>query len=669
MRTQLFAIAALAASGALWAAPAARVPELPIEHFMKHPAFLDVKISPDGEYLAATALATEDTGMLVFLRRKDMQVTGHVRLAGRSIVSSFFWVNDERVVLTVAEKDGSLDTPTPTGEIFASNRDGTKQQLLIGGRAAMDSSGLVRGKEKRLEGAQVVDTLRDDDKNILVAVYRYDEQDKAFPKVERMNVYSGSRSIVARAPVMGADYVTDAKYQVRFAHGQTVDLYRKLYYRNDDDADWRLVNDEAATGLDVDAVGFSADGKHAYLQAEEKEGPDSIYQWNPATGERKLVARDAAIDPQGIAYTHDGVTPYAVGYFAGLPKLAVFDNSVPEAKLLKALQASFPGQWVSIRSYTYDGSELVMRVSSDRNPGDFYLLDKDKKATYLLSARNWIEPEQMGEMKPVAYSTRDGLTVHAFLTLPPGSDGKNLPLIVHPHGGPFGPFDSWGFNPEVQLLANRGYAVLQPNFRGSGNHGRKFERLGYQQWGGTMQDDLTDATHWAIREGIANKDRICIYGASYGGYASGMGIAKEPDLYRCAVGYVGLYDLALFYRVGDVKDYDSGKNYLKETVGTDPAVLGRGSPALMADRIKTPIFLIAGGEDERCPAEQSERFEKALKKAGKTVEYLYNPHEGHGFYKLESNQELYTRMLAWFDRYIGEGATAAVAGAPQPKPD
>ncbi len=661
MKKYLFALAALAATGSAWAEGAAKVPELPIDTFMKHAAFLDVKISPDGEYLAATALATEDTGMLVFLRRKDLQVTGHVRLAGRSLVNSFFWVNDERVVLTVAEKEGSLDRPQATGEIFAANRDGTDQKLLIGGRAAMDTGGLVRGKEKRFEGAFVIDTLRDDDKSILVAVYRADEQDKAFPKIERMNVYTGARSIMSRAPVMRATYVADAKGQVRFAHGQTDDLKNKLYYRDDNDSDWRLVNDEAVTDVDVDSVGFSADGKRAFLQSDEREGPDAIYEWDPATNERKLAARDPAFDPQGIAYTHDGVTPYAVGYAAGLPKLSVFDPSVPEAKLHKTLQASFPGEWVSARSYTHDGSELVFRVTSDRNPGDFYLLGKDRKATYLLSARKWIEPEQMGEMKPVSYTTRDGLTVHGYLTLPPGSDGKNLPLIVNPHGGPFAAYDAWGFNPEVQLLANRGYAVLQVNFRGSGNHGRKFERSGYQQWGGTMQDDLTDATHWAIAQGIADKDRICIYGASYGGYASGMAIAKEPDLYRCAVGYVGLYDLALMYSRGDTKDFDSGKNFLKERIGIDPQVLGRGSPVFMTDRIKTPIFLIAGGEDVRCPPEQSERFEKALKKSGKTVEYLYNRHEGHGFYKLESNQELYTKMLVWFDRYIGSGAGKATA--------
>jgi dipeptidyl aminopeptidase/acylaminoacyl peptidase len=307
-------------------------------------------------------------------------------------------------------------------------------------------------------------------------------------------------------------------------------------------------------------------------------------------------------------------------------------------------------------TFTKDGSEAVFRVSSDRNPGEFYLLDKNKKATYLMATREWIKLEQMAEMRPISLTARDGLEIRGYLTVPKGSDGKNLPLIVHPHGGPFGPFDDWGFDPEVQMLANHGYAVMQLNFRGSGNYGREFERSGYQQWGGTMQDDLTDATLWAIKEGIADQDRICIYGASYGAYASAMGIAKEPDLYKCAVGYVGVYDMALMYNRGDIRERDSGVNFLKEALGTGSNKLAAASPTKMADRIKAPIFIVSGGEDQRAPKAHSEALRDALKKAGKPYEWMVAEHEGHGFFKEETNLELYTRMLAFFDKYIGTPA-------------
>ena len=200
--------------------------------------------------------------------------------------------------------------------------------------------------------------------------------------------------------------------------------------------------------------------------------------------------------------------------------------------------------------------------------------------------------------------------------------------------------------------------MLQVNFRGSGNYGRAFERLGYQQWGGTMQDDLTDATKWAIAQGIADKDRICIYGASYGAYASAMGVAKEPDLYRCAVGYVGVYDMQMMYTRGDIQDRDSGLAFLGEALGGGKENLSKRSPTALADRIKAPVFLVVGLDDVRAHPDHSKAMKRALEKAGKEVEWLAKDYEGHGFFKEENNRELYTKMLAFFEKHIGKGEAA-----------
>ena len=176
---------------------------------------------------------------------------------------------------------------------------------------------------------------------------------------------------------------------------------------------------------------------------------------------------------------------------------------------------------------------------------------------------DWIKPEEMSPMKPIVVKARDGLPLHGYITIPKNSNGKNLPLIINPHGGPHGPRDEWGFNPEVQLFANRGYAVLQINYRCSCGYGNAFEGMGYRKWGTTMQDDLTDSVKWAIAQGIADPDRVCIYGASYGGYAALMSVVREPDLYRCTVGYVGVYDLDA-QRDADFMGHESGRNYLKD---------------------------------------------------------------------------------------------------------
>lgn len=261
-------------------------------------------------------------------------------------------------------------------------------------------------------------------------------------------------------------------------------------------------------------------------------------------------------------------------------------------------------------------------------------------------------------MKPVSLRARDGLELHGFLTLPAGAGGRPSPLVVLPHGGPYWVYDSWGFDSDVQLLARAGYAVLQINFRGSGNYGRAFRLAGAREWGGAMQDDLTDATRWAIQEGIADPDRICLYGASYGGYASLMGVAKEPDLYRCAVGYVGVYDLQMMRRE-DMRQGSLGlRTWSREWVGNDAAALAAASPTTLAHKIKVPVFLAAGGEDKVAPIAHSETMERALKRAGVAVETLYYPKEGHGFYTVEHRREFYSRLLDFLDRHIGSRRAA-----------
>ena len=227
--------------------------------------------------------------------------------------------------------------------------------------------------------------------------------------------------------------------------------------------------------------------------------------------------------------------------------------------------------------------------------------------------------------------------------------------MVLPHGGPFGVFDTWSFDRDAQVLAAAGYAVLQVNFRGSGNYGRAFLQAGAREWGGTMQDDVTDATRWLVSQGIADGRRIGIYGASYGGYAALMGAAREPDLYRCAVGYVGVYDLVEKHQ-DNSKEARWMRTWSNDWMGERDTLAGK-SPTRLADRIKVPVFLAAGGADEIAPIVHSQRMEKALKAAGTPVETLYFPTEGHGFYTQEHQREFHARLLDFLSRHLG-GAKA-----------
>jgi dipeptidyl aminopeptidase/acylaminoacyl peptidase len=300
-------------------------------------------------------------------------------------------------------------------------------------------------------------------------------------------------------------------------------------------------------------------------------------------------------------------------------------------------------------------------VYADREPGGYYVMNlATRQVAPMMFRADWLDPNRLGQTRDLTFKARDGRTIPVLLTLPPGSDGKNLPMVVHPHGGPFGVIDNWAYDPTVQVMASHGYAVLQVNFRGSGGYGREHETSGYKQWGLAMQDDLTDATRWAIAEGYAARDRICIFGASYGGYAALMGVAKEPDLYRCAIGQVGVYDMGKF-KFDDAMRGDFFRRYHEEA--TNDGDLGPISPARLAAQIKVPVFLSTGKEDPRVPYEHTEIMEAALKKAGVPVESQYFKTEGHGIYKLENRRDFYARLLSFLHKHIGGRAPVVVATA------
>jgi dipeptidyl aminopeptidase/acylaminoacyl peptidase len=305
-------------------------------------------------------------------------------------------------------------------------------------------------------------------------------------------------------------------------------------------------------------------------------------------------------------------------------------------------------------------------VYSDTSPGDYYLFDtQTKKADFVRAARSWIQPQLMRPMLPIEVTARDGLKLHGYLTRPAG-EGPH-PLVVLPHGGPHGVRDVWGFDWEVQLLASRGYAELQVNFRGSEGYGMDFAAAGYGQWGASMQDDVTDATRWAIEQEIAHADRICIYGASYGGYTALMGAAREPKLYRCAIGYVGVYDLELMFKSGDIPDSRSGLAYLRKVLGEDSADLQARSPVNLADRIEVPVLLIHGKEDWRADYKQAKRMRSALESNTKPFEWMSLSREGHGVYDEETRREVYERILAFLDKHLSSAALTVRSATEKPQ--
>ncbi len=593
-------------------------------------------------------------------RRADMTTTASVQFGKDTGIVDIEWVNAERVVIGMADAFGELEEPVPTGELYAINADGSKAENLIGYRVEGRGPG-TRIQPKKVETvyAEIVDTLPGDDRNVIISVSPFSAD--AYTRAEKMDVYTGRRNEVARAPVRRATFTTDIEGVVRFARGSGIDNVSKLYYRASEKSEWRLINDETVSGYVERALGFSADGKTAFLEVEQSKGPNAIVAMDVASGIRKQVLSDDDTDPSQIIRATGSSEPVGAFFIDGKPRTGFFENASSKARLYKSLEAAFPGESVFITSSTNDARYALIQTYSDRNPGDFYIFDTvAKKADHLISRRNWLDPEQMSETRPVTLTARDGLPLKGYLTLPRGAEAKNLPMVVLPHGGPIQVQDTWGFDDELQMLAAAGYAVLQVNFRGSSGYGRAHTQAGAREWGGKMQDDLTDATHWAVQQGFADSDRICIYGASYGGYAALMGVAKEPSLYKCAVGYVGVYDLQAMYTEQGVQG-TSRETYLREWVGNRDQ-LDAISPTRTASRIKVPVFLAAGGEDKIAPISHTRSMEKALRSAGVPVETLYYDTEGHGFYTEAHRMEYYAKLLAFLARYLG-GATATTSAA------
>jgi dipeptidyl aminopeptidase/acylaminoacyl peptidase len=657
-------------------APAPEVsPVIPLRSFTRFEEFGGLKISPDGKSMAL--LAGNGRTTIAFIDVASNAVQYAIAAPEHFGIDEFHWISPTRLLVTINHRYSELMEPSPSGRAFAIERDGSKRQdlycctpielyempvaLPVSGNELLGSDGgrhLITASHNVRRG----NLAREADPYMKARIYRQDS-------------YTGSAEQIDIAPLRGARLLLDSAHRPRFALGLNQFSKPGLSWKQQPDSEWADVFLNELRNESAVPLRFSADDRTIFLRGvREGESLASLYRLDTASARYERVHAFANADVEDV------ITDFAEREIIGVRGYA--ERTVehwlkpddPTAQTYEALRRAFPGQRISLTSAASDGKTAIVLVDSDTNPGDYYQFDTvTRQAKFLRAARAWINPREMRAKEPIALKARDGLALHGYVTRPAG-DGP-YPLLVMPHDGPLGERDRWEFDWEVQLLASRGYAILQVNYRGSAGYGMDFERAGYGEWGAKVQDDIADATRWAIEQKIAAADRICIYGKVYGAYAALMGVAREPDLYRCAIGYDGVYDLEL----ADTEDARWGDKAIERAFGSDEAQRRARSLTLhartvkraadYAKKIKAPVLLIYGEPGWHSDFQHARYMRLGLQKSGVQVEMMPVLRHDTQLYDETTRREVYERILKFLAaslRTPPPAAPAAPSGAGTP---
>jgi dipeptidyl aminopeptidase/acylaminoacyl peptidase len=601
-------------------------PKIPLRDFFKNPLSSSYLLSPDGNTLSY--LAPWETRMNIFVRPTAGGEAKRITSDKERDIRDYFWKGNQFVV-------------------YAQDNKGDENFHLF----RID---LKTGEVKDLTlfpkvRAELVDDLEDiSEREIVMMMNKRNVE--AFDAY-RLNVATGEMKMTTKNPGRVDHWVTDHKGRI-LAATESDGVNATLLTRPDEKAPLKKV---LSTNFRerVTPEFYTFDNKEIYATSNIGRDKVAIVKIDPTTAkETKMIYENPEVDVDELAFSKKRKVLTYAEYTTWREERKYLDPQTE--KMYSTIEQKLPGYQIDLVGNDHEEDKFVVAATSDRTPGSRYLFDaKTKELTKLVDVTPWLKEDQLAPMKPIEYKSRDGLAIHGYLTLPLGRDPKNLPTVMIPHGGPWAR-DEWGYDPEVQFLANRGYAVLQVNFRGSTGDGRKFWEASFKQWGKTMQDDLTDGVQWLIKQGIADPRRVAIYGGSYGGYATLAGVTYTPDLYAAAVDYVGISNLFTFMKT--IPPYwKPFLDQMYEMVGDpekDKDLFTAMSPALNADKIKTPLFVAQGAQDPRVNKAESDQIVESLRKRGVDVEYMVKENEGHGFNNEENRFAFYEAKEAFLAKHL-----------------
>ncbi|MBR9861540.1 S9 family peptidase [bacterium] len=596
-----------------------------LQDFFKNPEKSSYNISPNGEYFAY--MAPYEKRMNIHVQKVGDSTVQLITKETDRDIAGYFWATDNRIIYL---KDDAGDE---NFALYGVNRDGKELKKLT----------------KDGVKVQIIDDLEEIPEFMIIGTNERNEQ---IFDAYRLNINTGASEMIAQNPGNIGSWMTDHDGKLRLAI-TTDGVNSSILYRETEADEFKTV---ITTNFkeSFNPQFFEFDNS-PILYGTSNMGRDksALVKFDLSTGkEVEELYKDDENDIGGATYSKKRKVITSVRWYGQKAERHFFDE---EAKAIYAdLEEKLPGVEVAVSSVNKNEDKFIIRTYSDKSRGAYYYYEKEsKKLEKIDDVSPWINEDEMADMQPITYTSRDGLTIHGYLTLPKGVKAKNLPVVINPHGGPWAR-DFWGFNPEVQFLANRGYAVLQMNFRGSTSYGREFWEKSFKQWGQTMQDDITDGVEWLKEQGVADPERIAIYGGSYGGYATLAGLTYTPNLYACGVDYVGVSNLFTFMET--IPPYWTPYiAMLHEMVGDpeqDSAMLAQYSPSLNADKIVAPLFIAQGANDPRVKKSESDQMVEAMKERGVDVQYMVKDDEGHGFRNEENRFDFYEAMESFLEKHL-----------------
>lgn len=605
--------------------PVQKAPKIPLEDFFRNPEKTAFQLSPNGEYFSY--LAPWESRLNVFVQKIGADSAVRITSETARDIAGYLWKGDNRILFL---KDTGGDE---NYHLYGVNIDGSEQK------------GLTVFEKVR---TGIIDDLKEVENEIIVQL---NQRNPTVFDPYRLNVMTGEMTQLAENPGNITGWMTDHDGKLRLAI-TTDGVNTTILYRDTEAEQFRPVLTTSFKET-VNPAFFTFDNKMLYALSNLGRDKTALVVFDVAAGkEKEILFETQEVDIDGVTYSRKNKKLIYVSWTTDKTQEHFFDAETEAMK--KELEQKLPGYEIYGASMNNAEDKYMIRTYSDKSRGAYYFYDKNtKELTKLADLTPWLNEKDLCDMKPISYVSRDGLTIHGYLTLPKGAKQKNLPVVINPHGGPWAR-DGWGFNPEVQFLANNGYAVLQMNFRGSTGYGRKFWEASFKQWGRTMQDDISDGVNWLIDQGIADPKRVAIYGASYGGYATLAGMTFTPDLYAAGVDYVGVANMFTFMKT--VPPYWKPLlDMFYEMVGnpvTDSLMLAEVSPVLHADKIKAPLFVAQGANDPRVNKDESDQMVAALKARGIDVEYMVKDNEGHGFHNQENRFDFYRGMITFLDKHL-----------------